>query len=661
MSNLTATISIQQIAKRAKNNAIQHIKSSTLSDQLKELILNDVEEEKNIFYFCYASLFTDKESEWIDNINLAGFFYYKYLIATDELVDNNNSSKNTFRQLILTNFYHEESIRLLTIAFNHHPEFWNYFGLRKAEYLSAFQTDKKYLNTLSEFEFELLADNKSANGKVAIDSLFVMGTINQNDYQSLLLSHKLFSCGFQYYDDVLDLKQDILNKQTNIALCELKQKMSEEDFLNGLENPDKMHKLMHIKGLASSLLKKSIASFEEAKNVITAIDCPFWKQVIDIKKKEVQGILQNVDFYLEALKIKTQLSNKKIELKNDFAINLMNAITSSINYIAVEQEKNGSWKDSPVNTWLSGYWTTGYVLNAISFFKNELTEKINVTKAIEYLNKKNTLVWPYIEAWVEDADSTNFALLGLIANNQNIAAEITELLNYQKEDGGFTTYNNTPVLLESLNDPNIKDVSGWTQSHVCVSAGTLLVLSKIKGFDSEKNKLINYLLQNISENKLWNSYWWTSEIYSTSLIIEASAALNNEALNVAVQQAITPLLSLQKANHLFADEFNEAHIFYSALVLNALCTSKTIFIQHQNKIHQLANAIINMQNEDGSWDSSYALRVPASTCLNPNEIPQWKKHDLGQNVIIEDIHRIITTATVAAALARYKNRAAENE
>lgn len=122
-NSLTTPITIEQIAEKAKYNTIKHVDVSILSDQLKGIIKNDIYEEKNYFYFCYASLFTEKENDLIDNINLAGYFYYKYLIATDELVDNNTDSNSRFKHLILSNFYHENSIRLLTDIFNLYPKF----------------------------------------------------------------------------------------------------------------------------------------------------------------------------------------------------------------------------------------------------------------------------------------------------------------------------------------------------------------------------------------------------------------------------------------------------------------------------------------------------------------------------------------------------------
>lgn len=154
---------LQEVSSIAKINITTHINNALISDEIKKIILLELEEEKNSFYFCYASLFTNKNSEAIDRINIAGYFYYKYLIATDELVDN-SFSKNIFKNLILTNFYHEESIRLLSNEFNSYPKFWEYWAMRKSEYLTAFQTDKRFLTSLTEKEFETLADQSEKLG-----------------------------------------------------------------------------------------------------------------------------------------------------------------------------------------------------------------------------------------------------------------------------------------------------------------------------------------------------------------------------------------------------------------------------------------------------------------------------------------------------------------
>ena len=161
MNNLATAINIQQPAKKAKSNIQQHIENTLLPTETKAMLFQDVYAEQNPFYFCYASLFVeDTDNVDVDKINIGGYFYYKYLIATDNYVDTASKNKNTLQYLICSNFYLEESIRILTEQFISFPKFWQYWNLRKAEYLSTFQADKKFLTELSLADFEILADNE---------------------------------------------------------------------------------------------------------------------------------------------------------------------------------------------------------------------------------------------------------------------------------------------------------------------------------------------------------------------------------------------------------------------------------------------------------------------------------------------------------------------
>ena len=551
-----------------------------------------------------------------------------------------------------SNWYHEESIKILSSIFSITDDFWKNWNIRKKEYLQAFKTDKLFLNNISENDFEMLADYKSANGKTAIDILWTLNLINESDYINLLKSHKSFSCGFQYYDDVIDLKQDYVNKQTNIALSRLIPLVKE----NQVNDINLLLKLLYIKGVANNLLNKSLNKFQEALKTVEFIDCPLWKKVIDLKIKEVKGVLQNINFYLDSLKIKTSLSNTKTNSYTNVSFEIIDkSFTKAINFISNEQEENGEWKDSPVNTWLSGYWTTGYVLNTLQEISTNKLNNINKIKATEYLTNRPTKLWGYINGWVEDADSTNFVLLGLLAQGIKVDNEIIELLSYQMLDGGITTYNDKLKLLNYLDDPKIKDVQGWTKSHLCVSAGTLLLLSKVNGFNTNKKKLVNYLLENISQSNHWESYWWTSSVYTTCLMIEANANLNNKKLNVVILNAIPFLLLQITENGVYKDKFNEINIFYTSLILNALSYFPEIINNNKKLILKSLTEIINYQNNDGSWDSSYALRIPSACSINPNCINNWRKSDLGENIVIEDIHRIITTSSVIKMLNKINN------
>jgi squalene-hopene/tetraprenyl-beta-curcumene cyclase len=270
---------IEPIATGTKQIIFKQIISEGLSPQIQEALIGNIEKEPNPFYFCYASLFTETKNSVIDSLNIAGYYYYKYLLATDAMVDSRDA-QHSYLNLVFSNFYHESSIRVLSNLFDVHSCFWSFWQKRKQEYLNAFVTDKKFLPSLPDTDFQDLADCKSSNGKSAIDALFALGYIGKTEYEILLQSHKLFSAGFQYYDDVLDLKQDLGNRQTNIALCELKIQLPEDEFKSCLSNPDRAVAKMYLSGVAKKILRKSIASFEEAESIIKDVDCSLWKEAI---------------------------------------------------------------------------------------------------------------------------------------------------------------------------------------------------------------------------------------------------------------------------------------------------------------------------------------------------------------------------------------------
>ena len=69
----------------------------------------------------------------------------------------------------------KETIKILTSIYGYKSPFWKLWQQRKAEYFKAIQTEKRLL-TIPEVSFEQyssLADDKSAFGKIAIDSLWV--------------------------------------------------------------------------------------------------------------------------------------------------------------------------------------------------------------------------------------------------------------------------------------------------------------------------------------------------------------------------------------------------------------------------------------------------------------------------------------------------------
>jgi len=69
----------------------------------------------------------------------------------------------------------KETIKILTSIYGYKSPFWDLWQQRKAEYFKAIQTEKRLLTTpeVSFEQYSSLADDKSAFGKIAIDSLWI--------------------------------------------------------------------------------------------------------------------------------------------------------------------------------------------------------------------------------------------------------------------------------------------------------------------------------------------------------------------------------------------------------------------------------------------------------------------------------------------------------
>ena len=290
---MTAMTHLNNTILKSKDVINQYIHTQSYDSKLKNALLNDLEKEANPFYCIYGSLFSNKNTKALSTINIAGYFYFKYLLIIDKTLDCRDKKNNiSLQQLVLSNWYHEEATKLLTTIFQDDQKFWTNWQLRKREYISAYQTDQKFIQDLEEKVFEDLADKKSAFGKTAIDCLEIINHITPEEHSKLIQSHQLFSCGLQCYDDIFDIREDFNNQQTNFALSTLLQ--SDKQIQN--KPIESLQKFLFTKGHASALLNKSINYFLQASAIVEEIDCPLWKDVITLKITEIRQVLLQVEY-----------------------------------------------------------------------------------------------------------------------------------------------------------------------------------------------------------------------------------------------------------------------------------------------------------------------------------------------------------------------------
>jgi hypothetical protein len=284
----------------------EYIQSLSLSSLFKNQIIDEKFAQNNpAYYQNYPSLFskaflvTEKELELL---NIAGYLYYQATIFADALLDEQDASK--FPLILICQ---EESIKILTHIYGLNHNFWQVWNTRKQEYLEAIFLEKSFSKkeSVTIEEYELLADKKSAFGKVAIDCLYCFDNTNIDLYNQLLLSHKYFSVAFQLNDDIQDLKSDIEKGQFNWARYLLEQEKIEN------KEPDFLEKILYVRGIATQMYKLGINYCNKALEVIENSDVSEWEKVIkDIKKMFLNHIVE-IDNYLNFLYSKGNFKNKK--------------------------------------------------------------------------------------------------------------------------------------------------------------------------------------------------------------------------------------------------------------------------------------------------------------------------------------------------------------
>jgi len=434
------------------------------------------------------------------------------VILIDNIFDNKNIKPN-FQKYIIANICQEETIKILSHLFGESSDFWKTWNIRKFEYSKAYMLDKT-IKTINDYrEFEKLADYKSAFGKIAIDSLYYLTQKKDpNTYKTLLKSHKFFYSSFQILDDIMDYKEDSENGQLNISRSELTKYLAVKNEAIEGYTLEEQKKLIYLRGIASNLYNKAVNYINEALEILPAcIDInSFWEN--ELKRLHNTGIthLLNINGFLDVY-------NSKKELKYSLmkTVKLSNAIICSENYIINKQQLNGNWNDFFNDAGISDIWVTSYIIFSLSKLKTSAPPSVFV-EARKFIKNNNLLngLWGYNKMWIDDADSSSFALLAL-KNFELNDCLLKKWFEYQNSDGGFRTYINKNALLSSLNSPIIKNVDGWLQSHFCVSAVAYLVFIELKITNKKKFKYLRkYLINNLESEDETLSYWWVEDIYA---------------------------------------------------------------------------------------------------------------------------------------------------
>jgi hypothetical protein len=643
---------------------INYINSLPLPEDLKSS-LRLVSSEYSSYYLFYPHLFKDafkvRQSDKIDILSIAGFLFYKSIIYIDKIVDEQVGKESVMEYFQLSLICQEESIKILATLFPLESPFWKLWNKRKGEYLLAQKSEKIHGYYSEEQHFFNLADNKAAFGKIAIDSLSLLEERCENNkhYDALLLSHRHFSIARQIYDDLVDIKEDYQNKQSNYALFNLL-KACEKDGINMKElNEEYLEKYLYVMGVSEILLNQVISHFEKALSSTQPYlsDNSLWIETIKVhiylaRKKQIRQVAYlkqlraKLDFSYTFLKKTAKLDKTEIDERKNLALQ----------YLGSKLTTEGYWEEYINSAGVSNIWATAFIYSFVASIPH-IQKYIQIDKVKNFLLTKSLNGFSYNDIAPRDGDSTNFGLLALYCMDVNLSNNVGSLIEYQNSNGGFSTYsaNDRNPLRKLMNFHDVADFGAWEESHMCVSAVSLYLLSQIRhGFNLEEiyQHVKSYILKNQVKSS-WPSYWWTSHLYATSFIVKAAFKSNDDDLQLASIPAIKEINHTQNSNGSFGDKFLSESAFYTGLVSDALSSTPKLYTSNSSRVKKSIEWIINNQFDDGSWNETNAMRLPSFNTKNPDEISAWPVSRSGLNVRAIEFNRLFSTATCISALNSY--------
>lgn len=332
------------------------------------------------------------------------------------------------------------------------------------------------------------------------------------------------------------------------------------------------------------------------------------------------------------------------------------AIEKGTGYL-LSANNNGHWKGFPTLAGESDIWVTGFVLAHIQ----KLCPQTNtIGKTEDFLLQSRSVDggWSYSRHVPPDADSTAWCLQALQSCNkftETDAAKAKTFLWNHYNGKGISTYRTESGIRAFIGAPADELIAGWTSTHPDVSIAAVLA----DGQQEKAAAIINWLTDHQKNNGFIYSYWWRTPQYATALLLRALE--KRKQLLSKEQAGLIAALLVQKqlADGGFGlDSSVIMDPFSTALALELFTYLTSAGYQHEQM--NCGRALLQTQQENGSWSGDYILRIPAPYVTDINQVASWNNADGGGNSLINDTDGLFATAMACYALHCWRNANVKN-
>lgn len=593
------------------------------------------------------------------------------MMSSDKVVDAPTAASRS--RITTSSFMLVEATRILSDFFPTESLFWEYFDKYYLEHICASVAEINLLSgdpgkSWNISQFEEIAKGRAALAKFVPVAMAVLA----GDVSSLKCiedSQDAFHVAFQSYDDLVDWKEDFAARRTSFLLSQVFDYCSSLGKQKSLD-AETVGRMLYFSGIAEKMLEVAYNHFSLALELVKELRCEQWKLVIRTKRIAVEILRYDLEqLRLKELRkhLRSPVQSRKCGLlqqrepKNRKSYN--DAIRRGLDFLRKNQYSDGRWRDFPLNVGFGDEYVTAYVGRTLSVvskggFARELIKPM-IERAAERVvqTQRESGGWGWNDAFIEDSDTSANSILFLIMNGYAIDSSakrgLKHLLKAENlENGGIRTYSPSAISAAlSRQHPFFpskpgQGYSGWCAPDPCITSIVALALDRLK--DETWNGVLLEAMSFLSKQQnpcgYWNAYWFASNVFATSLCIQALDSCSLYTANVSKgREWISEMINTSdvtisaNGNHINPFELAEA-----AVAINGLYPS------YCSALKPKLDDLVSLQLDDGSWAPSCRLQIPESWVLKPKD-PNARKS------ISFDRLRVFTTVTVIDALSKYLN------
>lgn len=333
------------------------------------------------------------------------------------------------------------------------------------------------------------------------------------------------------------------------------------------------------------------------------------------------------------------------------------SIDLGLDFLVKSLGSDGFWRTFQSSQGESDVWVTSYILREVGdLFKDEMVVSLICKSLLQEQSLEGG--WGYKQKYIADVDSTATVSLALHQfEDKFFPIDIREkaihyLIDHLDSDNkGFCTFNYESLKkVPLLNNPDKKQVNGWIKPHVDV---TLNVCEAVAQIGNEKEgaictEIFKNLKNEIGNRDFFEAYWWCTDFICTYYLMRSKQVLKLERIfDVGVAQ-IRAIADEMCTNGFWLSTFSkEPCVFTTSFALRCLSFQSDKYV---DEIAKGVDFLLELQNDDGSWNSQPILVIPPPFTSSKNNINDWKIDLPGFPNVLSDINKVFVSAVVIRTL-----------